>query len=151
MGKIKIGDVFAMETANGMAYLHYVLDGKTDGDLIRVLPGLYKEEPADISTAVKQPELFLLFFPLKSAFNRNLVSQVFYFPVQNFEKPKFMRTKHIIGQSFLGWHIVNTDTNHRQLVTELSEQQKKLSPWGIWNDTLLKERLENNWTLESWI
>ncbi|NYE07484.1 hypothetical protein F4694_004295 [Bacillus niacini] len=25
-------------------------------------------------------------------------------------------------------------------------EQKQLSPWGTWNDTLLKERLDEGWT-----
>ena len=151
MTRIKIGDVFEIGTAKGQAYLHYVYDGKSDGDLIRVLPGLYIERPEEKDTIIKQQELFLIFFPLKYAFKRKLVELVSHFPVNKFEKPKYMRSRHIIGGNFLGWHIINTDSCKRQLVTELSEKQKTLSPWGIWNDTLLKERLENNWNLENWI
>ena len=29
--------------------------------------------------------------------------------------------------------------------------QKELSPWGIWNDTLLIERMMEGWTPEKWI
>ena len=61
-----------------------------------------------------------------------------------------MRTEHNIRGEFLGWHIVDTETWQRQLVKTLSPEQKKLSPWGIWNDTLLIENLVNDWSLEKW-
>jgi len=43
----------------------------------------------------------------------------------------------------LGWHIVDTLTLKRQFVTDLYEEQKQLSPWGIWNDTFLKAGLSH--------
>ncbi len=70
--------------------------------------------------------------------------------MDQFIKPKFMRTKHLVRGVFLGWYIVNTDTLHHQLVQDLSPEEKMLSPWGIWNDTLLIQRLVENWELEQW-
>jgi hypothetical protein len=61
-----------------------------------------------------------------------------------------MRIEHMVRGEFLGWHIVNTATWHNTLVKNLSSEEKKLSPWGIWNDTLLIERLTNDWSLENW-
>jgi len=50
----------------------------------------------------------------------------------------------------LGWHIIDTETWQRQLVKTLTPEQKQLSPWGIWNDTLLIENLVDDWELEKW-
>ena len=81
---------------------------------------------------------------------KKIVEQVSSYPVNGFEKPQFMRTEHYVRGELSGWHIINTDTWERQLVTELTPEQKKLSPWGVWNDTLLIENLEDDWSLESW-
>ncbi len=61
-----------------------------------------------------------------------------------------MRTEHNVKGEFLGWHIIDTHTWQRQLVKNLTPEHKQLSPWGIWNDTLLIENLVNDWDLEKW-
>ena len=61
-----------------------------------------------------------------------------------------MRAKHVVRDEFKGWHIVEVETLKRQLVNSLSYEQSKLSPWGVWNDTLLKENLEAEWSPEKW-
>ncbi|BDA78463.1 hypothetical protein LPTSP3_g13930 [Leptospira kobayashii] len=49
MAKIKIGDIFEINTSKGNAYLHYIYQDKSVGDLIRVLPGLYSDRPSNLS------------------------------------------------------------------------------------------------------
>lgn len=73
-----------------------------------------------------------------------------HYPPSGFDKPRFMRTEHSVRGEFLGWHIVDTETWQRQLVQTLTKEQKALSPWGIWNDTLLIENLVKDWRLEDW-
>lgn len=60
------------------------------------------------------------------------------------------RSEHNIRGSRVGWHIVNTDTWKGQMVNELTPEERLLSPWGIWNDTLLVERLAQKWSLDQW-
>lgn len=62
-----------------------------------------------------------------------------------------MRSEHNVRDESLGWQIIDTDTWHRQLVKDLSAEQKKLSDWGTWNDTLLIEDLVSDWSLEKWV
>jgi hypothetical protein len=50
----------------------------------------------------------------------------------------------------LGWHIVNAETLYHELVKELTDEQKLLSPWGCWNDTLLIEMLDEGFSLQNW-
>jgi len=114
MGKIKLGDVFEINTPKG------------------------------------SKEQYSVFFPLSAANHRGIVKKVGYYPVNEFVKPKYMRTKHNVRGEFLGWHIVDTDTWHMQLVKTLTSEQKMFSPWGCWNDTLLIENLVNGWSLEKW-
>lgn len=61
-----------------------------------------------------------------------------------------MRDTHWVRGEFRGWQIVNLETLHTENVQTLTPEQKKLSQIGIWNDTLLRERLESGWTLEQW-
>ena len=58
--------------------------------------------------------------------------------------------KNVVRKEFLGWHIVDVSTLKRQFVEKLSQEQKQLSPIGIYNDTSLKEMLERGWNLENW-
>lgn len=150
MARIKLGDIFEIKTAKGYAYLHFVFKDKETGDLVRVLSGLHKERPTKFDDLVGQQEQFMVFFPLSVANRKKIVECVGNHPVNGFDKPKFMRTEHYVRGELLGWHIVNTSTWDRQLIEKLTPEQKKLSPWGVWNDTLLIENLEANWNLELW-
>ena len=150
MVRIKLGDIFEIKTSKGNAYLHYIYKDKTIGDLIRVLPGLFTERPVIFDKLVTSKERYMLFFPLSAANKKRIVEQVGYYPADSFEKPRYMRTEHIVKGEFLGWHIIDTETWQRQLVKTLTQEQKKLSPWGIWNDILLIENLVDGWSLEKW-
>jgi hypothetical protein len=150
MAKIQIGDIFKISTSKGAAYLHYVYKDPHVAELIRVLPGLFSQTPDDIQKVAESEEKYMLFFPLSAAFRRKMVSYAGHYDLPNFAKPSYMRTDWFVRGVFLGWHIVNTDTWFRTLVKDLTLEQKKLSPWDIWNDTLLIERLEQGWTLDQW-
>lgn len=150
MGKTKIGDLFEINTPRGKAYLHYFYSDSITGDMIRVLNGLHKERPPDLYKLVADNERYIVSFPIKAAKKEKLIESVGNFPDVTFQKPEVMRTKHIIQGEFLGWHLVDTKTWGRTLVKTLSSEQKKLSPWGIWNASLLIEKLTNDWSLENW-
>ena len=150
MVRIKVGDIFEINTRKGKAYLHYINKESTTGELIRVLPGLYSDRPANFNELAALKEKYMVSFPLSAAYKKGIIELVSSCSTLSFSKPKFMRTEHNIRGEFLGWHIVNTDNWQRQLIKSLTTEQKKLSPWGIWNDTLLIERLENDWSLEKW-
>lgn len=150
MGKIKIGDIFEIETPKGKAYLHYVFKDSVTGELVRVLQGLYHTRPANLNEVVILKERYFISFPLLAATKQKIVEHVGFSSVSDLSKPKYMRTEHNIRGEFLGWHIVDTKTWQRQLVKILTPKQKELSPWGIWNDTLLIERLVDNWSLDDW-
>lgn len=150
MTNMKIGDIFELETPKGKAYLHFIYKDKATGYLVRVLPGLYSARPTDLEELVTLKERFMVFFPLSTANKQKIIQKIGHYPADKFEKPRYMRVEHIVRGAFLGWHIVDTDTWERQLVNELTPEQKLLSPWGIWNDTLLIENLVDDWSLEKW-
>jgi hypothetical protein len=64
--RIKIGDVFVISTKKGNAYLQFVYDNKNICELVRILPGLYQQQP-DISKLVLLKEKYCIHFPIKGA------------------------------------------------------------------------------------
>lgn len=153
MTKLKIGDVFSIETQNGKAYFQYVFNNKILVELIRILPGTYHSDVVDLEKLVSEHELFMVHFPLKAAIKKKIVCFIGNFKLPtNFKNPKFMRSKKTDREgNLIAWQIVDYETWNRTNVARLSEEQKKLSPWGTWNDTLLINRLNEGWTLERWI
>jgi len=150
MSTIEVGDIFEIDTPNGKAYLHFVYQHPTNCELIRVLPGLYMEPPDNIEAIATMQERYLVHFPLKAAHRRKIVNKVGHASPEAYSMPKYMREIHIVREAFLGWLIVDTDTLMRRLVKVLSPEEQQLSSFGIWNDTLLCERLVEGWSLENW-
>lgn len=150
MTKIKPGDIFEISTSKGKAYLHYVYNDKSIGYLVRVLPGLFKETPINIAELAASKERYMIYFPLLAAYKQKIVKLVGNHSVDKYVKPKYMRSKHIVNGVIKGWHIIDTDTWQRELTINLLPTQKCLSPWGIWNDSMLIEKLMTDWKLEEW-
>lgn len=151
MKRIQIGDVFEIITPKGKGYFQYVYNNKKITELIRILPSLYLEQPKDMVQVVTKKEVYFVHFPLKAAYRRRIVKLVGSYDLPNeLELPKKMRTVYRVG-NLMCWHIVDYNTWKRESVKELNEEQKKLSPWDIWNDTFLIERLAEGWTPEKWI
>ena len=153
MKKITIGDVFSINTPKGIAYFQYVYKDSDGIELIRILPGLFSNIPADLGDLVRQKELFFISFPLSAAYRKKIVELVGGYSIpEDFQRPKFMRIRNADRDgNLINWYIVDTDTLKREKVLELTEEQKKLSPWGSWNDTFLIERLTEGWTLDKWV
>ncbi|WP_291529132.1 hypothetical protein [Bacteroides sp. UBA939] len=150
MKRIKLGDIFEINTPEGKAYLHYIYRDESLGELIRVLPGLYVERPTDFNELAASKEMYMIFFPLPASYRGKMVELVGYYPADKFGMPKYMREELIIRGEFLGWYIINIRTRQRKLVKTLTKEQKELSSWGTWNGAFLIEMLTNGWTLENW-
>lgn len=150
MKRLKLGDLFELETSEGYAYVHFIYKDNKLGELIRILPQLYNARPSNLGEIVSHQERFMVFFPLSIARKRKIVNYVGNYNIEGYNKPKYMRTEYTVKGEFLGWHIIDTETWQRRLVKSLTSEEKKLSPWGIWNDTLLIERINQNWNIDDW-
>lgn len=146
--QIKSGDLFEIETSVGKVYLHYV-DRIRGQYRIRVLQGAFNTIPP-MDAVARLDERFWIKFPLKAAHNKNIVKRVGNMPVESLNRPTPSRRMHKIRGEFLGWFIVDEETREMTFVEKLTEDQLKLSPSGIWNDTLLISRIEEGWSLENW-
>ena len=148
--KIEKGEVFAIRTKLGYGFLQYVATGNLGMEIIRVLEPI-KNTTQILLEEINMKERFSVQFVIKSALRKGLIERCGLFEIPlHYLAPSHARTQHIIRGEFLGWHIVDQQTMKRELKRELSPEDILLSPHGVPNDTLLIERLENNWRLEKW-
>lgn len=153
MKRIKIGDVFEIDVTNGKAYLQYVYNNELIGELIRVLPGKFESQIDDLTQLVNGETEYFIHFPVKGAYKQKIIKLVGNYSLPNSLRiPNYFRDdKRDRDGNLIGWQIVNYETWERETVDLLTEEQKKLSPWGTWNDTFLIDRISESWTLDKWI
>ncbi|MGS2765287.1 hypothetical protein [Sinomicrobium sp. M5D2P9] len=147
--KLELGDVFEIKTSKGKGYLQCVKLPKDTSEVekIKVFSDLYRQKP-EIAEVVISEKFYYVDFPLIAAYKNEIVEFIENVPLpEDFSCPRYYRTEHMFGS---GWQIVDSETWERKSVEVLNSEQKKLSPWGVWNDTLLIENLEDNWRLENW-
>jgi hypothetical protein len=140
------GDVVEVETPKGFAYAQYTHKHATNGALIRVLQGLFGSRPTNFAEIVQRPEQFLLFFPLGAACNRGIVRVVAEeeIPASAQTFPLFRSGSADAQGEVKVWFLWDGVREWR--VDRLTPEQKKLPlrP-GVWNDTLLIERIVSGW------
>jgi len=147
--KPKIGDVIEIETPEGLAYFQYTHEHSKMGSLIRVLPGIYTERPLEFHHLVTQPDRFVTFFPLGAAVHRDIVRIVAneVIPSQARKFPLFRAAgaRDRDGR-VLNWWLC--DGKREWFIGDLEPEHHKLPIEGIWNDTLLIERIVQGWKPE---
>ena len=148
--KLQVGEVFAIQTKIGFGFLQYVDTGNLGIEIVRVLEPI-KDTNEINQLEVELPERFTIQFVVKAALRKKILIKTGIFKIPEFYKiPVKARTEHFIRGEFIAWHIVNQQTLKIESKKALSEDDLLISPHGIPNDTLLIERLENNWRLEQW-
>jgi hypothetical protein len=149
----RVGDVIEVQTRQGLAYAHYT--HKHDrpphwGALLRVLPGLLQERPAEFTDLVQQAPQFSTFFPLGAACNRRIVQIVANEPVGvgNRSFPTFRNShRDRDGKRVGAWFLWNGVREWK--VPELSPQQlREYPPLQICNDTALVDLILQGWRHE---
>lgn len=150
MAKLKIGDVVEISTSKGFAYAQYTHKHKQYGALLRVFGSIYNNRLADIKDLVNEKPIFSCFFPLSAAVDQQIVSIVGNeeVPVDTQNFPIFRAG--IINQATKKvdvWWLWDGEKEWK--IGDLDSEQRKLPIRGIWNDTLLIERIESNWTPET--
>lgn len=143
---------FEIKTSKGKKYLQYVFANKTIGEMLRVFPQQYSEDFGDVSSIIKSQDYYFVHFPLKATLKQEIVQFVDNFSIPSEVKlPDQMRARKVDKDgNFVSLQIVDYSTLQRTNIKELSSSDKKLSPWGTWNDTLLVERIEEGWKPEKW-
>jgi Regulator of ribonuclease activity B len=155
--KLKIGDVAEIRTPRGLAYVQYTHDGKGNGEIVRVLPGLYSSRP-NLETLICQRELYFIFYTLKYAIREKQSEIVCNLPVPEWARPEPLM-RHASGRSaegnVTGWRIVpalatlTIDFLRRTpVIRELAQEQKRLSIHLIRPHPVMVKELARGWTPE---
>ena len=149
--KIKLGDIFSISTEKGKGYLQLVklpLDS-SEVEKIKVFYSLHKNEEILLEDIVVD-DYFYISFPVKAALKKKLIEKVGNIELpQNYKAPIYYRCENFLGE---GWNIIDSEKDEYVEVgiKKLTKEQIKYSPDEVWNDTLLKEKLEEGWRLEDW-
>jgi len=149
MATVKIGDIIEIETAKGFFYAQYTHKDKTYGDLIQVTKNSFPERPGDLEEVISDDVGIITFFPLNIAVRRKIFSVIGNRPVPEKRRqfPLF-RVRGYIDRSgtVRQWKFWDGQkTWPEQWLTELTDKEMELPIEGIWNDTLLIDRLETGW------
>jgi hypothetical protein len=145
--RIKIGDVVEIPTEKGLTYAQFTHKEPQWGSLLRVLPGFFTQRPTTLTDLVGEDTVFLSFFPLQAAINRNIFEIVANCPVPPhavkfplFRAPGWAdRTGKV-----LDWWLWDGEKSWK--IGNLTAEEKRLPIKEVINDTLLVERIQEGWT-----
>jgi len=156
--KPRIGDIFEVQTPAGLAYVQFTHEIGSMGQLIRVLPGLYRSRPENFGALARQKEMYFTFYPLRYAIHDKQVENVSHQDVPEWAKPYPMMRLHWgseAGGRKVSWKIADASVRwtleaHQRIpvVTELTPEQKQFSVHSIWTYAGLVKRLAQGWTPE---
>lgn len=150
MKKLQLGDIVEIATPNGKAYAQLVNTHRQYGSLLRVLRGVHSDRPSDLKRLVAGEAQFVVFFPLQAAVKAGIVHVIGTERVPD-EFRAFPVFRAGVADPKTGkvatWWL--WDGHKEWKVGALDEQQKRLPIRGVWNDTLLVERIVSGWTPET--
>lgn len=153
-----IGDIIEIKTPVGLAYVQYTHDGATNGELVRVLPGLYANRLSDFVQLAQQKELYFVFYIMNYAIRTGLAEIVSNQPVPQWAKPYPVMRHPAAFDSFgrvTRWRIISAASRltvdeliRTPLLTELTPEQRRLSIREIWPHAAIVRELARGWTPE---
>ena len=146
MRKVKLGDIFSIDTPSGKGYFQYIFEDETIGELIYIFPGLYLEEP-NIKELRYSKEAIFVHFPLRSALKKRIIDFVASSVIhEHLEIPAYFKVDvRDSDGNFIEYQIVDYQSWKRYSEKDIDLDINTLSPWGTWNDTYLVEQLIERW------
>jgi hypothetical protein len=147
----RIGDIIEISTPHGLAYAQYTHRHDSPpkfGALIRVFSGTHHVRPSAFADLVHTEPQFVTFFPLGTACYRGIVRIVSNEPVP--EKaaafPTFRSATPDTEGRVHSWWL--WDGKKQWRVDLLTTEMRRFPIRGVWNDTLLVERICSGWRAE---
>lgn len=148
MVKLTIGDIVQIPTARGFAYAQFTHQHPMYGAVLRVFKGVHRDGAPPSTRWTENDVQFTCLFPLRSAISKGRLS-IFAratVPQALKEFPTFRSgTPHRDTGKVADWWLWDGKTETR--VGQLSQSQFSMPIRGVWNDTLLVNRIENEWSL----
>lgn len=150
--RAKIGDIIEIKISVGYAYMQYTQKDSMKGALIRVFKGTYKDPLENLSILEDKEIQFITFFPLQYAIKEGIVKVVGNMELRE-EFKKFPIFKNMLGQDLKtnkakSWNLWDGEKIIGIIKPPLTQEQKMLPISGTINDTMLIERIENEWTAD---
>ena len=108
--KASIGDIVEISTPAGLGYVQYTHDADTNGELVRVLPGLYTDRPSDFAALARQKELYFVFYIMNYALRAGQAEVVSNQPVPEWAKAHPMMRHAASWDDFrrvIRWRIIS--------------------------------------------
>jgi hypothetical protein len=156
--KARIGDIVEISTPAGLGYVQYTHDAGTNGELVRVLPGLYTNRPPDLAALARQKEMYFVFYIMNYAVRAGQAEVVSNQPVPEWAKAHPMMRHAAAFDDFrrvIRWRIVSAASQltpqeliYTPLLTELTPEQEKLSIREIWPHAAMVREMARGWTPE---
>ena len=144
------GQVFSIRLDKGFGFIQFIETDDLGIEYVRILDSIRTTEKITQSE-VNLTQRWCCGFLVKTAYKKNLIEFIGKFELPPKYKVEYItRAPHNVKGEHLGWHIINRVTLERKLIPKLKRKHFNLSPHGIFNDTLIKERLLNNWELSKW-
>lgn len=141
----RIGDIFELRTPCGFGYIQYSHEHPEEGTLVRVLPGVFPERPAEIRRLAEDHRFFVL-YPVSAAVRAGAAEFVESAPVP--EKyaalPRMRWALQGEGHKY-GWTLWEAD---RQVGfrRRLEGDEALIPERTTWSHGLLVERIASVWT-----
>ena len=149
MARLKIGDIVEIKTSKGLVYAQYTHKNARYGALLRIFLGFYNQRPENINSVLNEGVQFSTFFPLSAAIGEKIVeivgNYVVHSNLQDFPVFRAGVVDPSTGKVAVWWLW---DGQGEEKVGSLTSEQRKYPIRGVWNDTLLIERIEAGWTPE---
>jgi hypothetical protein len=85
-----------------------------------------------------------------AAYKKGIVKKTQYRSSEHISLPRYSRFPNSIRGEFFGWRVHDAEKKLYEHFVDLTDEQLKINPSGVFNDTLLIERLERGFSLEKW-
>jgi hypothetical protein len=154
--RARVGDIVEISTPAGFGYVQYTHEGGSNGELVRVLPGLYENSVSDFAVLARQKELYFIFYILNFALRAGEAEVVSNQPIPSWAiTPPRMRHAATVDDfgRIIRWRIVSAASKltpaeliRTPLITELTSDQKELSIREIWPHKVMVRELARGWT-----
>ena len=138
--QVKPGDVLLLNTASGLAYLHYIGRHPEYGDAVLVSRGL-DEAQATVTDRTFSGG-YIIFYPATAAVAQGLVEVIGHLPAPTLPR-QLRRPGARSGRRIDTWIIENG--TGEIVKSKLSDDELKLPIAGIWNHELLTKRVLEDW------
>ena len=145
----RLGDVVEIPVPRkGYAYAQYINYHREPpgyGEMLRVLPGMFKKRPETVMSLVDEKELYFFFFPLGVACHRGYTTIIGNAPIP--KRLETWPTLRACNENFetgeKTWYL--WDGKKSRCIGSLRPEHHDLSLKETWNLTELERRLAKGW------